>query len=169
MLHELVIVAAVTGLPAESVTEPKRSQEIYFSIGLTKEYLDEPMFTTVGGSWIIPVTARLGLRQEVLLNGGDNFNSTAFGAHLAFDLSRGSRVTPYVMAGGGLLNQGNRWDDFRHMELYGEGGVGVRAALGDHWLLAPEVRFGWGSFPRVLVNIGYTLREQEKRPGHRPY
>jgi hypothetical protein len=67
-------------------------------------------------------------------------------------------VTPYLVAGAGLMRHTDRFTpDFTAYEFAVTGGLGLRIRLTDRWYIAPEGRLGWEPHSRFSASIGYTF------------
>jgi hypothetical protein len=66
------------------------------------------------------------------------------------------RVTPFVVAGGGLFHQSVDFGSFKYTSTEGAftAGAGVRFNVTDRFYIAPEARIGWELHSRVSVALG---------------
>lgn len=66
------------------------------------------------------------------------------------------RVTPFLVAGGGLFHQTVRFasGDYSSSEGAFTAGGGARIAVTDHFYIAPEARLGWELHTRLSVAVG---------------
>jgi hypothetical protein len=67
------------------------------------------------------------------------------------------RVTPYLVAGGGIMLHYPEFDFLGgpYKEGAATGGIGFRVAISDRWYVAPEARLGWEAHARVTATVGY--------------
>jgi hypothetical protein len=120
-------------------------------------FIEGPTHFLIGGAYRHPLSRRWSVQPEVqYLYGSRNDHDFVLGGNVVVDLRAGGRpVTPYLLAGGGLV----------HTSLYGsrfseplvQGGVGVRIALDGGWYAAPELRFGKEVILRLQFGIGYRF------------
>jgi len=118
-----------------------------------------------GASVRFYTSPRLSIGPEVLFFGACERQSFTFYhpqisgmIHLAVDLTRGQRILPYVLGGGGFV---------RHRSLPGRspvyrfeaaGGGGARIVLSERLFVAPEVQFGGrAAFFRFTGSLGILL------------
>ncbi|MDR3673660.1 MAG: OmpA family protein [Holophaga sp.] len=111
-----------------------------------------------GGSWCTP---RWGYELSILgtqlkgKNGLNGFKADEYHAHLSalFNLAPGATWTPYLRAGVGGTQVDTPWSfaTDKTTRLSYLGGVGVQAALSDHFLLGLEARA-----VRIETQVSYT-------------
>jgi opacity protein-like surface antigen len=67
-----------------------------------------------------------------------------------------ARVTPFVVAGGGLFHQSVNFGSFKYTSTEGAftAGAGMKFNVTDRFYIAPEARIGWELHTRVSVAIG---------------
>ena len=88
--------------------------------------------------------------------------------NLALDLlgpdasGRPSRLTPFVVVGGGLFHSRQTFpfpgvQNFSSTEGAFTAGGGVRARIGERWFAGAEMRLGWESHIRLNALLGVHL------------
>lgn len=117
-----------------------------------------------GGALRYPLSARVGVGPEVVYMAGPGHDRDLFvTGNIWFDFLRPRagevrRVTPYFVAGAGLMRHTDRFSrDFTVHEWAATGGFGFRIALNDRWYVAPEARLGWEAHSRLTVSVGYRF------------
>lgn len=117
--------------------------ESHVTVGSTW-FLDEdfPAHLTAGGSFRSYLKQRLSLEPEFLcMRASESDQDSEAAANVAYDLKApGSRVTPYVMGGVGVLH--HRGPTFSTTDFTGITGVGVRLSLTDRVFFSPRFRIG---------------------------
>ena len=119
--------------------------------------------TVLGGGVRIPITSRLALGGEVLrLRGQVADRDWVFAGKLTFDLIQDTPgipqpAVPYIVGTGGFLKHS---DERNEVPIavntgIGEGGIGVRIAVGRVLYLAPEFRFGFETHWNIGLVIGF--------------
>jgi hypothetical protein len=118
----------------------------------------------IGGAGRVFVSPRVAVGPEfVYLRGSGNEHDWTLTGNLSFDLRRetdASRITPFLIVGGGLLSQTTQvgTGPFTSKDGTLSGGGGVRVALGRRFLIAPEFRLGFEPEIRVGVTVGIRPR-----------
>jgi hypothetical protein len=79
--------------------------------------------------------------------------------NLTFDFVAGRRITPFLVAGGGLFRHTDKFSGqtFTSTEGTFTAGGGVRVPVGQHLYIAPELRVGWEPHYRVNVALGWRF------------
>ena len=119
--------------------------------------------TVLGGGARIPITSRLALGGEVLrLRGQGADRDWVFAGKVTFDLIQDTPgvpqpAVPYIVGTGGFLKHS---DERNEVPIavntgIGEGGIGVRIAVGRVLYLAPEFRFGFETHWNIGLVIGF--------------
>jgi hypothetical protein len=115
-----------------------------------------------GGAFRYRLSPRVSVGPEVIYMIGPGRDRDLFvTGNMWFDFvsSRPDRrVTPYLVAGGGLMRHRSEFIDFVAYEGAVTGGFGVRIALSGGWYIAPEARLGWEPHLRLSANVGYSFR-----------
>jgi hypothetical protein len=81
--------------------------------------------------------------------------------NVTFDVIAGSRITPFLVAGGGLFRHSDKFgaQTFTSSEGSFTAGGGVRVPISQRFYVAPEFRVGWEPHYRISVAVGW-------RPGN---
>jgi hypothetical protein len=110
------------------------------------------------------VSPRISVGPEVLYVSGSNHSHLILTGNLAYDLlsptnGRPRRVTPFLVAGGGLFQTRETFvdGDFTSTEGAFTAGGGVRASLGDRVTIGIDTRIGWELHLRVNGFVGLRL------------
>ena len=111
------------------------------------------------------LTPRLAIGPELVYMRGPNWDRDLFlTGNLTFDLlsprtGRPRRVTPFLIAGGGLSQHSDRFGPFSFTSYEGAftGGGGIRAWIGDRVYTFGDVRFGWELHARLNAGLGVRL------------
>ena len=117
-----------------------------------------------GGSARFHVTPRVSVGPEISFVRGENHDHFVLTGNVTYDFigpqnGRPARVTPFVVAGGGLFSTNERFfdDAVSHSEGAFTAGGGVRALAGDRVTLGAEARIGWELHVRVNGFVGVRL------------
>ena len=169
MLQKFMFVSLLLGFTAATAhAQSGRSTSMEATLGHAAFLDEDPIeHSLFGGSVRFALTPRVSVGPEVVYMIGPGHDRDVFvTGNLWFDLlgaNGGSprRVTPYLIAGGGLMRHRNEFfgDDFTSNEGAATGGIGVRIALTDRWYVAPEARLGWEPHSRLAVTVGYHLAQ----------
>ena len=152
--------------PGQGRTDGGRSTAVELSAG-GATFLDEAPIThrVFAGSVRTGITPRLDIGPEVVATSGRDGQHQSVTVNLAFDLLpaatvRTGRVTPFLIAGGGLFRSSGRLNgvSFAHLEGAVTGGGGARVWISDHLYVAGELRAGWEPHLRATGTIGVRLR-----------
>jgi len=114
----------------------------------------------VGGAGRWFVSPRVAIGPEFLyLHGRNGEHDWTLTGNVSFDFWRESElrpVTPYLIAGGGLLSQTDivGTGPFTSKDPTFSGGVGARIRLGRRAYIAPEFRMGFEPTVRIGVTVG---------------
>ena len=157
--------------PAQSAAPPKPAVTIDGNWGYTvfsakdddTGESDTFKHTVLGGGVRIPVTSRLAVGGEVQrLRGQGADRDWVFAGKLTFDLIQDTPgvpqpAVPYIVGTGGFLKHS---DERNEVPItvntgIGEGGIGVRIALGRVMYIAPEFRFGFETHWNIGLMIGF--------------
>ena len=134
--------------------------EILAAVGSYRRYLDEPAALTCGLAAKFPVTRRLSIRPEFLIDNGRYYsNRLALGSVTGDFTDPEKTAVGYWVAGGGGVRTREESFAFNVWQWALLGGVGVRFAVGERWTAAAEFRTGMPAFPLVTFNIGYRWRK----------
>jgi hypothetical protein len=118
----------------------------------------------IGGAGRFYVTPRIGIGPEVAYISGKRHSHLMLTGNMTFDMlgpvnGRPARVTPFLVAGGGLFR--TREEFFSDIATHTEGaftaGGGVRASIGDVVTVGGEVRVGWELHLRINALVGIRL------------
>jgi hypothetical protein len=118
----------------------------------------------LGGSARFYLSPRIALGPEVVYIAGQNHSHLMVTGNLTWDVlaptgGRPRRVTPFLVAGGGLFQ--TRQSFPRGTFTSGEGaftaGGGVRTAVGDRTTVGVDARIGWEPHLRVNGFVGVRL------------
>jgi hypothetical protein len=118
-----------------------------------------------GGALRFHLTRGLSVGPEIVYMVGPGEDRDLFlTANVTFDMAnagpgRTGRVTPFLVAGGGLMHYSNRYDGapFSANEGAFTGGGGVRVWLSPRIYAASEFRIGWEPHLRITGTIGVAL------------
>jgi hypothetical protein len=126
-------------------------------------FLDEDAIDhlVLGGAYRHYVSPRVSLGPEIQYMIGPATDRDFFATgNLWFDLVRPDprrHVTPYLVAGGGIMVHYPEFDFLGgpYKEGAFTGGVGFRIAISERWYVAPEARLGWEAHSRLTATVGY--------------
>jgi hypothetical protein len=116
-----------------------------------------------GGAFRYPASPRFSVGPEIVYMIGPGRDRDLFlTGNVWFDIlppqaDAVRRVTPYIVAGAGLMRHTDQFVDFPVHEWAVTAGVGVRMAFNDRWYIAPEARVGWEPHLRLGASVGYTF------------
>jgi Outer membrane protein beta-barrel domain len=118
----------------------------------------------VGGAARFYLLPRIAVGPEVLFIQGENHSHLVLTGNLTWDLiapagGRPPRVTPFLVAGGGLYQTREDFPTGPYTSSEGAftAGGGVRAAAGDRITVGVDVRIGWELHVRVNGLVGVRL------------
>jgi hypothetical protein len=79
--------------------------------------------------------------------------------NVTFDFVAGRRITPFLVAGGGMFRHTDKFSGqtFTSTEGTFTAGGGVRVPIGQRLYIAPEIRVGWEPHYRVNVALGWRF------------
>ena len=167
-MHFRVIVVAALLLRPGSICyaqtgEPRAGVEgtLGHAAFLDEDPIDHFIF---GGGFRYRLSPRVSIGPEVVYMIGPGRDRDLFlTGNIWFDFMAPQpvgirRVSPYVVAGGGLMRHQSEFIEFVAHEAAVTGGIGVRIALDERWYIAPEARLGWEPHTRLSANVGYTFR-----------
>lgn len=164
--------AAQTPAPAVAAPKPKPTFEVNWGYTVFSVSDDETgesesfEHTALGGGGRIPITSRLAIGGEILhLRGPGADRDWIFAGKLTFDLIPDTvdvpkPAVPYVVGSGGYMKH---TDERNEVPItvktgVGNGGIGVRIALGRMLYVAPEFRFGFEQHWNIGIVIGVRAR-----------
>jgi hypothetical protein len=117
-----------------------------------------------GGAARFYVTPRVSVGPEIAYIGGSNHSHLVLTGNVTWDLfapagGRAPRITPFLVAGGGLFQTRESFPrgSFTSSEGAFTAGGGVRAAASDRVTLGVDVRMGWETHIRVNGFVGVRL------------
>ena len=115
----------------------------------------------VAGSIRFYVTPRISIGPEVSLISGYNHSHLMLTGNVTFDFvgprnGRPPAVTPFVVAGGGLFQTRETFSNGRYTSNDGAftAGGGVKAHVGDNFIVGAEARIGWEMHLRANGIVG---------------
>ena len=118
----------------------------------------------VGGAGRWYVSPRIGIGPEVVYVNGSNHSHLIVTGNITYDLlsptnGRPRRVTPFLVAGGGLFQTRETFPsgDFTSTEGAFTAGGGVRASASDRVTIGIDTRVGWELHLRVNGFVGPQL------------
>jgi hypothetical protein len=132
------------------VARPDRTIDVNWGYTAFRNEGERFEHTVLGGGFRVPVLRRLAVGAEVLHLRGPGFDRDwVFAGKATFDLvpdgpDQSPIAVPYLVGGGGFLRHSNIVNDVP-VEVntgIGNGGAGVRIALGKFLYIAPEFRVG---------------------------
>lgn len=160
--------AAQTPAPAAAAPKPKPAVEVnwgYTVFSVSDEETGESdsfKHTVLGGGGRIPITSRLAVGGEVLhMRGQGADRDWVFAGKVTFDLIPDTidvpkPAVPYIVGSGGYLTHADERNEvpISVKTGIGNGGIGVRIAIGRMLYVAPEFRFGFEQHWNVGIVIG---------------
>ena len=152
-----------TALPAFAQPADRRpAPAAEFTLGYAG-FVDEGMInhTVVGGALRFPLSPRVSVGPEVqyMIGPGSDRDFILTG-NITFDLlPPNSRVTPFLVAGGGLFRHSDKFASgtFASSEGAFTAGGGVRSWVSDRVYVAADFRGGWELHYRVAGTVGIAL------------
>jgi hypothetical protein len=156
-----------TSVARFSVAQDRPPFALEFSSGWAGFVDDATIHHAVfGGGARFYLTPRISVGPElVYMVGPDDDRDWMLTGNLTFDVlrpidNRPRRITPYLLAGGGIFQHRDRFfrRTFTATEGAFTGGGGVRLFLTRSLYIAPEARLGWELHQRLTVTIGVLLR-----------
>jgi hypothetical protein len=118
----------------------------------------------LGGAGRLYVLPRIGIGPEIAYIRGRNHSHLMLTGNMTFDVlgpvnRRPARMTPYLVAGGGLFQTREQFpgEIFTHTEGAFTAGGGVRARVGSVVTVGAEARVGWELHLRVNALVGIRL------------
>lgn len=148
-------------VPVAARSQERPAPAVDLSIGYAG-FVDEATIDhfMIGGGMRWHVTPRVSLGPEVVyMIGPREDRDLFFTGNVTFDILDFTAVTPYLVAGGGLMLHRDvfRTGPFWSNEGTFTAGGGVRARLTDRLYVAPELRIGWEPHWRVSATFGWRL------------
>ena len=158
-------VAAALGLarPASAQERPAPVVEVHAG---TLFFADDSVVKEhfIGGAGRFHLLPRISIGPEIAYISGRRHSHLMLTGNLTFDILRPvnnqpRRVTPFVVAGGGLFQTREQFpgETFTHTEGAFTAGGGIRARVGDVVTLGAEARIGWELHIRVNALVGVRL------------
>jgi hypothetical protein len=118
----------------------------------------------VGGAGRFYLSPRIALGPELIYISGENHSHLVLTGNLTVDLiappaGRPARVTPFLVAGGGMFQTRESFfgQDSTHTEGAFTAGGGVRAAVSNRVTVGVDARLGWEAHLRVNGAVGIRL------------
>ena len=157
----LVAVPAVPAIAQQSSERPPSAVEI---IGGYAGFVDDATIDhgVIGGSARFYLSPRISVGPEIVyMRGPADDRDLFFTGNLTFDvLTPGPdrRVTPFLVAGGGLFRGSYSIgpQPFSYLEGAFTAGGGIRAPVSERWHALGEYRIGWELHQRVTGGVGVT-------------
>lgn len=130
------------------------------SVGGLQPYLDEPWQAIASGAVRVCVAGRLSVEPEVARSSGSHYERWYVVPNVIVDLrGPGHGVTPYAIGGVGFARERDTYVTWRRDYAAWYGGIGVRLAFQDRWVVVPEFRLG-DDEGRLTVGLGYQFGRQ---------
>ena len=161
-----LLVVLVTGNAFAQSSDVRPAPAVEFLAGYAGFVDDATIDHTIfGGAARVYLTPRVAIGPELVYMRGPDFDRDLFlTGNLTFDVlgpvaGRPRRVTPFLVAGGGLMQHNNRFgvNDFTSYDGAFTGGGGVRAWITDRIYTLVDFRFGWELHTRVNAGVGVRL------------
>ena len=156
--------AAASSLPARAQTRPAPVVEV---TGGGAGFLDESVLKhgLVGAGARIYLWPRLSVGPELTyMVGPGNDRDLIVTGNLMFDVLAPTatgprRVTPFLVAGGGVFRHTNRFQSRTYASTAGTFtlGLGVRAWVNRRTFVAMDARLGWEPHVRLAATVGFAL------------
>jgi hypothetical protein len=154
-----VLLTAAAG--ASGQERPKPSIELGAgSVGFADDGIVSEGMVGASARWY--VLPRIGLGPEIVYISGNSHSHLTVTGNLTYDVwpeTNGRRVTPFLVAGGGLFQTRDTFPtgDFTSNEGAFTAGGGVRASASDRITVGFDVRVGWELHLRINGFIGVRL------------
>ena len=165
VLAALVIAVPTLASAQETAPRPRpRLVEVKAVVGFST-FLDNDFIehAVIGGSVRLGLGGRWSIEPQFLyMRAGAHDQDFYVLNNFLYDLETRGRVTPYLIAGGGIFWHRatfgrNRESVFTSRSWHLSGGAGARIRLGERWTLASEARFGIQPFFQVHAGLGYAF------------
>lgn len=162
----MAVAAAQTPAGGSVATSELPAPAFELTAGYASFLDDGPIGHTVfGGALRGHLSPRISIGPEVVYMVGPGDDRDLFlTANLTFDIlsprpGRAGRVTPFLVAGGGLMRRSDRFGGVGYSSTEGAftAGGGVRAWLTPRVYVASELRVGWEPHVRVTGTLGVAL------------
>jgi hypothetical protein len=115
----------------------------------------------VGGAARFYVSPRVSLGPEVNYIFGNSHSHLVLTGNLMFDFLSQRRLTPFVVAGGGIFHTRSDFafpnSTSRHTEGAFTAGGGIRTLLGNRITVGADLRVGWETHVRLSGMVGVRL------------
>ena len=160
-----VLLVLMTGSAAVAQTAARPAPAVEFTGGYTG-FADEGIIghSMFGSGFRFHLSPRVSIGPELqYLIGEGSHRDLMLTGNVTFDFlapeAGRRRVTPFLVAGGGLFRSSDRFagETYSHTEGGFTGGGGVRAWLNDRAYVASEFRIGWEAHFRVTGTVGIAL------------
>lgn len=162
--HRITVVVAtliLTALPAAAQDRPSPTLELaagwvgFADDGIVSEFL-------VGGGFRWYLSPRISIGPEVTFIAGESHSHQVVTGNLTFDVlaprNGGSRVTPFIVVGGGMFRTGEDFANGPYSSIEGAftAGGGIRAPIGERVAAGIDARLGWEPHLRLtgFVSVG---------------
>lgn len=159
VLIGLVFIAPFLATTASAQERPSPALDLSVGwVGFADDgIVSEGMFGGAGRFYLSP---RVAIGPELIFISGENHSHTMLTGNVTFDLvAPAARVTPFLVAGGGLFQTRESFfgEDVTHTEGAFTAGGGVRAAVGDRVSVGVDARLGWETHLRINGVVGVRL------------
>jgi hypothetical protein len=161
-----IATVAMFGLAAGPASAQERPAPVAEVHGGTLLFADDSVVKEnfIGGAGRFYVQPRVSIGPEIAYISGRRHSHLMLTANLTFDLlspvnGQPRRVTPFVVAGGGLFQTREQFpgEIFTHTEGAFTAGGGVRARVGSVVTVGGEARIGWELHLRFSALVGVRL------------
>ena len=157
---------ALTGIPAgQAAAQERPAPAVELAVG-SLFFPDDGTVTEgfAGGTARVYLSPRVSIGPEIASIQGRNHSHLMLTGNVTFDLlgpvnGRPRRVTPFVVAGGGLFRSSEQFrsGSFSSTEGAFTAGGGVRAMVGKNVIVGAEARIGWELHLRVNGTVGWQF------------
>lgn len=165
MIRFLLVVGLVAACPLSAAAQPTGGRPAAvgeIAIGYAG-FVDDATIdhAAFAGALRFYLSSRISVGPEVqYMRGPDDDRDLIVTGNVTFDLlGPGRRVTPFVVAGGGLFRHSDRFasGSFSSTEGAFTAGGGARGWVNDRVLVGGDFRIGWEPHYRVAGFVGFTL------------
>lgn len=165
MIRFLLVVGLVAACPLSAAAQPTGGRPAAvgeIAIGYAG-FVDDATIdhAAFAGALRFYLSPRISVGPEVqYMRGPDDDRDLIVTGNVTFDLlGPGRRVTPFVVAGGGLFRHSDRFasGSFSSTEGAFTAGGGARGLVNDRVLVGGDFRIGWELHYRVAGFVGFTL------------
>lgn len=156
-----VVAAFITMLAPAAYAQAQQTAAVE-GIGGYAGFLDESVMhhSVLGGAARVYLLPRVAVGPElVYMKGPGDDRDLVLTGNVTFDFLSGPRVTPFLVAGGGIFRHSDRFGAMTFSSTEGSftSGGGVRIPIGERLYVAPEFRIGWEPHYRVSVAVGWRF------------